>query len=95
MNDIDFQHANLLLDVIAKVANIGPMNQAIAGEAQQELKVILAECEENRKERAEQIRAEEHAAEQQRLSAVEEDKPSKPFRPLTDAEKQGNVERKL
>lgn len=71
MKEIDFNRASLLLDVVAKVTNIGPMNQPILGEAQAELKEIVADCESNRNERADKIRAEEQVAAQKALQAAE------------------------
>lgn len=70
MKEIDFERAAMLLDVIAKVTNVGPMNQPILGEAQQELKAIVADCESNRAERADKIRAEEQVAAQKKLDAA-------------------------
>lgn len=70
MKEIDFERAAMLLDVIAKVTNVGPMNQPILGEAQQELKAIVADCESNRYERADKLRQEEQIAQQQRLDAA-------------------------
>lgn len=72
MKEVDFTRAAILLDVIAKVTNVGPMNQPILGEAQEELKAIVADCNANREERAAKIREEEQIAQQQRLSAAEE-----------------------
>lgn len=59
MNDIDFERAAVLMDVMAKVVNVAPHNQSILGEAGQELSVIEAECRENALERAEERKANE------------------------------------
>lgn len=71
-NDIDFQLAATLMDVMSKQVTVAPMMTAIFGEASEELKEINRQCEENRDERAKEIRANEQVAEQQRLSAAEE-----------------------
>lgn len=72
MNDIDFNKAGMLLTIMEKVANVGPMMMAISGEAGEELKAINQACIENARERAEKIRQEESFAEQQKLKAVQE-----------------------
>ncbi len=72
MKEIDFDRAALLLEVIAKVTNIGPMNQPILGEAQEELKGIVADYESNRHERADKIRQEEQVAAQKALAAADD-----------------------
>lgn len=83
---IDFERAGLLLGIMEKVANVGPMMTSISGEAGEELKAINEACKENGRERAEAIRQNEQIAEQQRLraaeeSAVENDKPRGPIQP--------------
>lgn len=72
MKSIDFNRVSTLLDVVAKVVNVGPMNQPILGEAQAELNGIVADCEANRQERADKIRAEEQVAQQKTLEAQAE-----------------------
>lgn len=65
MNDIDYERAALLMDIQSKVANISPLNTAIAGEAAAELKEINEEAKENAVERAEEAkRIEAEEAEQ-------------------------------
>lgn len=61
MNDIDFERAAVLLDVLAKCAVAGPSASAIAGEAGDELKIIHDACRENAIERANERAAEEAA----------------------------------
>lgn len=70
MKEIDFERAAMLLDVMQKVANVGPMMMSISGEAGEELKAINEDCKENARERADEIRANEQVAEAQRLEAV-------------------------
>lgn len=70
MKEIDFERAATLLDIMQKVANVGPMMTSIAGEAGEELKAINEDCRQNARERAEEIRANEQVAEAQRLEAV-------------------------
>lgn len=67
---IDFERAGLLMDIMAKVATVGEMNNSIAGEAGEELKAINEDCRLNGVERADKIRKEEQAAEQKRLEAA-------------------------
>lgn len=69
MKEIDFERASALLDVMAKVANVGPMFTTLSGEAGEELKGILADCQSNARERADKIRQEEQVAQQQALQA--------------------------
>lgn len=74
MKDIDFDRAGMLLDVMAKCVNIGPMMSYIQGEAGEELKAINEDCHQNALERADDRRREEAnrvAATQTALSANE------------------------
>lgn len=75
MNKIDFERAGMLLDVVAKCVNIGPMMSSIQGEAGEELKAINDACRENALERANDRAAEEVARVQHQgvqLKAAEE-----------------------
>lgn len=74
MKDIDFDRAGMLLDVMAKCVNIGPMMSYIQGEAGEELKAINEDCRQNALERADDRRREEAdrvAATQAQLNADE------------------------
>lgn len=73
---IDLNRAAVLLDVMQKVANVGPMFTAIAGRAGDELKAMNDEIlEENRKKaEAEKAKASEAAAKEQRTRELEERK---------------------
>lgn len=72
MKEIDFDRALMLMEVMARVANVAPMSSNIAGEASLELTAINNDCKENALERAKE-RADEEArnvaARQQELSA--------------------------
>lgn len=70
MNDIDFERAALLMDIMQKQAGVSPMLTSISGEAAEELKGIAEDCRQNAMERADAIRKEEQVAEVQRLEAV-------------------------
>lgn len=87
MKEINFGRAAMLLDIMQKVANVGPMMTSIGGEAGEELKAINEDCKTNGRERADKIRQEEQVAEQQRLQAVadhnaENEKPRGPIQPI-------------
>lgn len=75
MKKIDFERAAVLMDVMSKVATVGPLWISIAGEAGEELKAINEDCLANGRERADKIRQEEQVAQQQRLEATADDKP--------------------
>lgn len=76
MKEIDFERAGMLLDVVAKCVNIGPMMSYIQGEAGEELKAINEDCHANAQERADERRREEAdriTQQQAELAAAEDE----------------------
>lgn len=75
MKEIDFERASLLMDVLAKVANVGVMNTPIASEAGLELQQINEDCRQNALERADQRRQEEADREADTQAQLRTDNP--------------------